>query len=92
MHELDNWTEEDGCVLHTVAEIAETFGVSRKTVYRHPEPSAGAASPVRARGRPHPPGRWRSCCFPAWILALSLDILMSGRKVFPGGTGTAPQS
>jgi predicted DNA-binding transcriptional regulator AlpA len=30
---------------HTVAEIAETFGVSRKTVYRHLEPSGGRPQP-----------------------------------------------
>jgi DNA invertase Pin-like site-specific DNA recombinase len=32
---------DDGKRKYTVAEIAETFGVSRKTVYRHLEPSGG---------------------------------------------------
>ena len=35
---------------------------------------------------------WVELLFPAWILALSLDILASGRNVSPGSTGTAPQS
>ena len=30
---------------YIVAEIAETFGVSRKTVYRHLEPSGGRRQP-----------------------------------------------
>jgi DNA invertase Pin-like site-specific DNA recombinase len=34
-------TGADGKRKYTVAEIAETFGVSRKTIYRHLEPSAG---------------------------------------------------
>jgi hypothetical protein len=34
---------------------------------------------------------WVELLFPAWILALSVDILMAGRKAFPGRTGTAPQ-
>ena len=34
---------------------------------------------------------WVELLFPAWILALSVDILMAGRKAFPGSTGTAPQ-
>ena len=34
----------DGKSRHTVAEIAETFHVSRKTIYRHLEPTAAAAS------------------------------------------------
>jgi DNA invertase Pin-like site-specific DNA recombinase len=32
---------DDGKRKYAVAEIAETFGVSRKTVYRHLEPSGG---------------------------------------------------
>jgi DNA-binding XRE family transcriptional regulator len=36
---------DDGRRKYTVAEIAETFGVSRKTVYRHLEPSAGRRQP-----------------------------------------------
>ncbi len=35
---------------------------------------------------------WVELLFPAWILALSIDILASGRKVSLGSTGTAPQS
>ncbi len=38
---------DDGRRKYTVAEIAETFGVSRKTIYRHLEPSGGRASPAR---------------------------------------------
>jgi len=34
---------------------------------------------------------WVELLFPAWILALSLDIIASGRKLSPGSTGTAPQ-
>ena len=34
---------------------------------------------------------WVELLFPAWILALSVDILVAGRKVSPGSTGTAPQ-
>jgi DNA-binding CsgD family transcriptional regulator len=33
---------------YTVAEIAETFGVSRKTVYRHLEPSGGRRQPGKS--------------------------------------------
>ena len=36
---------DDGRRKYTVAEIAETFGVSRKTVYRHLEPSGGRRQP-----------------------------------------------
>jgi hypothetical protein len=35
---------------------------------------------------------WVELLFPAWILALSLDILLAGRKVAPGSTGTVPKS
>lgn len=38
-------TGDDGRRKYTVAEIAETFGVSRKTVYRHLEPSGGRRQP-----------------------------------------------
>ena len=38
-------TGGDGKRKYTVAEIAETFGVSRKTVYRHLEPSGGRRQP-----------------------------------------------
>jgi hypothetical protein len=34
---------------------------------------------------------WVELLFPAWILALSIDILVAGPKVSPGSTGTAPQ-
>jgi len=34
---------------------------------------------------------WVELLFPAWILALSVDILTAGRRVFPGSTGPAPQ-
>ena len=36
---------DDGKRKYTVAEIAETFGVSRKTIYRHLEPSGGRRQP-----------------------------------------------
>jgi hypothetical protein len=35
---------------------------------------------------------WVELLFPAWILALSIDILVAGPKVSPGSTGPAPQS
>ena len=35
---------------------------------------------------------WVELLFPAWILALSIDILAAGPKVSQGSTGTAPQS
>ena len=38
-------TGADGRRKYTVAEIAETFGVSRKTVYRHLGPSGGRRQP-----------------------------------------------
>lgn len=38
-------TGADGRRKYTVAEIAGTFGVSRKTVYRHLEPSGGRRQP-----------------------------------------------
>ena len=34
---------------------------------------------------------WVELLFPAWILALSIDILTAGRKLSPGPTATAPQ-
>ncbi len=33
---------------------------------------------------------WVELLFPAWILALSVDILTAGRKISPGSTGTPP--
>jgi len=51
-------TGADGRRKYTVAEIAETFGVSRKTVYRHLEPSGGrrqagkSARPAAPAGPP----------------------------------------
>ena len=36
----------DGKRRYTVAEIAETFHVSRKTIYRHLEPAATATPPA----------------------------------------------
>jgi len=35
---------------------------------------------------------WVELLFPAWILALSVDIIVAGRKVSLPSTGTAPQS
>jgi hypothetical protein len=35
---------------------------------------------------------WVELLFPAWILALSVDILTAGRKLSPGSTETAAQS
>ena len=40
-------TGDDGKRKYAVAEIAETFGVSRKTFYRHLEPSVGRRQPAR---------------------------------------------
>jgi hypothetical protein len=34
---------------------------------------------------------WVELLFPAWTLALSIDILTASRKLSPGSTGTAPQ-
>src|SRR6266545_6604294 len=34
---------------------------------------------------------WVELLFPAWILALSIDILAAGLRVSTGGTGTVPQ-
>jgi DNA invertase Pin-like site-specific DNA recombinase len=51
----------DGRRKYTAAEIAETFGVSRKTVYRHIEPSGGRRRPgkttplLRDPRHEHPP-------------------------------------
>jgi len=47
-------TGADGRRKYTVAEIAGTFGVSRKTVYRHLEPSAGRRQPGKS-ARPAAP-------------------------------------
>lgn len=35
---------------------------------------------------------WVELLFPAWILALSIDILVAGQKVSPSSAGTAVQS
>jgi hypothetical protein len=35
---------------------------------------------------------WVELLFPAWILALSVDILASRRKILPGGADGAPRS
>jgi hypothetical protein len=35
---------------------------------------------------------WVELLFPAWILALSVDILTAGHKLSPGSTATASQS
>jgi hypothetical protein len=40
-------TGDDGRRKYTVAEITETFGVSRKTVYWHLEPSGGRRQPAK---------------------------------------------
>jgi hypothetical protein len=34
---------------------------------------------------------WVELLFPAWILALSIDIIAAGRKASPGSPGMAPQ-
>lgn len=41
-------TGADGRRKYTVAEIAGTFGVSRKTIYRHLEPSGGRRQPGKS--------------------------------------------
>jgi hypothetical protein len=54
-------TSADDRRKYTVAEIAETFGVSRKTIYRHLEPSGGrrqpgkTTPPLRDARHEHPP-------------------------------------
>jgi hypothetical protein len=35
---------------------------------------------------------WVELLFPAWILALSIDILVAGPRISPSSTGTAPQA
>ena len=35
---------------------------------------------------------WVELLFPAWILALSIDILTASPKVSPDSAGTAPRS
>jgi hypothetical protein len=35
---------------------------------------------------------WVELLFPAWILALSIDILLAGPKTSPSSAGTAPQA
>ena len=49
-------TGADGRRKYTVAEIAETFGVSRKTVYRHLEPSGGRRQPGKNARQAAPAG------------------------------------
>jgi hypothetical protein len=34
---------------------------------------------------------WAELLFPAWILALSVEILTAGRRISPGSTVPAPQ-
>jgi DNA invertase Pin-like site-specific DNA recombinase len=46
----------DGRRKYTVAEIAETFGVSRKTVYRHLEPSGDRRQPGKTTPSAAPAG------------------------------------
>ena len=48
------WTYLDPALENPDPEIAETFGVSRKTVYRHLEPSAGRRQPGKS-ARPAAP-------------------------------------
>ena len=47
-------TGSDGKRRYTVAEIADTFGVSRKTVYRHLDPIDTRRQPDKAAGTPPP--------------------------------------
>jgi Resolvase, N terminal domain len=54
-------TGADGRRKYTVAEIAETFGVSAKPSTGTSTPPVAAASPARAGSRPRPPGRWPCC-------------------------------
>jgi hypothetical protein len=35
---------------------------------------------------------WVELLFPAWILAISIDILAAGRRISSGTAETAPQS
>ena len=49
-------TAADGRRKYTVAEIAETVGVSRKTVYRHLEPSGGRRQPGKSARSAAPAG------------------------------------
>ena len=45
-------TGSDGKRRYTVAEIADTFGVSRKTVYRHLDPTGTRRQPDKATRTP----------------------------------------
>jgi DNA invertase Pin-like site-specific DNA recombinase len=47
---------DEGKRRYTVAEIAGTFGVSRKTIYRHLEPSGGRRQPDKTTRRAVPGG------------------------------------
>jgi DNA invertase Pin-like site-specific DNA recombinase len=46
--QMNDEKSADGKRRYTVAEIAETFHVSRKTIYRHLEPATPAALPSSA--------------------------------------------
>ena len=54
-------TGADGRPKYTVAKIADTFGASGKPCAGTSNHPVAAASPARARGRPHAPGRWPRC-------------------------------
>ena len=54
-------TRRDGRRKCTVAEIADTFGGSAKPPAGTSNHPVAAASPARARGRPHPPSRLPRC-------------------------------
>jgi DNA invertase Pin-like site-specific DNA recombinase len=53
--EMYEETGPDGKRRYTVAEIGETFGVSRKTIYRHLAPEAGRRQPDKAAPAVIPP-------------------------------------
>ena len=73
-------TGADGRRKYTVAEIAGTFGVSRKTVYRHLEPSAGRRQPGKS-ARP---------AAPAGPLATLPDPATTGPASQPPDRGPTP--
>jgi hypothetical protein len=80
---------DDGRRKYTVAEIAGTFGVSRKTVYRHLEPSGGrrqsgkSARPVAPAGlRSSPPGGQSKPLVASQARELARDLME--RRVMPG--------
>ena len=90
-------TGADGRRKYTVAEIAGTFGVSRKTVYRHLEPSAGrrqpgkSARPAAPAGPPAtpPPPVHARISGPAARMRALLACPACGRE--PATRGEAPQ-